>query len=434
MNKVDKKRNQLRNKLIDKIPTKSIVLCSIVRNESKNMVRLLDSLLDIIDYVSIVDTGSTDNTIQVIKNWLTKHNVPGTIHQEPFKNFGYNRTHSTKMAKKTYPQADYLLLSDADFVWKVDVGNKFNKKLLFAHQYSVTQRSHDLAYTNIRLLSNQVDWVCEGVTHEYWAPAPVQSTYKGPIVNHHLTTIEIVDLEDGGCKSDKYERDERLLELDLQNPDLAEFLKIRYSFYLAQTYKCLQKFDKSIAMYHQRISYGGWDEEIYMSYYQMGIAYEMWKTMIIYAIDNIMDKSVKTKQEEAYLSKWNPNNLSVDELKVLTVEYINEAIKWHITAWEFRKTRCESLAKAVILLRDIYKHEEAYKYCHIARKIPLSKDTLFVEPLTYDSWFYDYELSINCFYLQKIEEGQKVCLKLLEKEDLKPEVRASVENHCNFYL
>lgn len=433
MNKVDKKRNQMRNKLISKIPTKTITLCGIVKNESKNMVRLLDSVKPIIDYVSIVDTGSTDNTIAVIQAWLKKNDVVGVVHQEPFKNFGYNRTHSAAIAKKTFPQADYLLLSDADFVWKVDVGNTFNKKLLFAHQCSVTQRSHDLAYTNIRLLSNLVDWVCEGVTHEYWAPAPVQSTFKGQITNHHLTTIEIIDLEDGGCKSDKYERDERLLKQDLENPDLPEFLKIRYSFYLAQTYKCLQKLDLSIDMYQKRISYGGWEEEIYMSYYQIGIAYEMWKDCIHYVI-SIIEKELKTKEALDYIAKWNPNNLSVEELKVLAVEYTKMAIQWHIDAWRYRKGRCESLAKAVVLLRDIYNHAEAYKYCHIARRIPLSKDTLFVEPNAYNSWFYDYELSIDCFYLGKIEEGQKVCEQLLERDDLSKETRQSVENHCNFYL
>lgn len=433
MNRIVQKQNQLRNKLINKTPEKTICLAMIVKNESKNMVRLLDSIKPIIDYVSIVDTGSTDNTIDVINNWLLKNNVIGKIHQEPFKDFGYNRTHSTTIAKATFPNADYLLLSDADFVWKINVGNTFNKKLLFAHQCSVTQRSKDLAYSNVRLLSTKVDWICEGVTHEYWTAAPIQPTYKGDILAHHLTTIEIIDLEDGGCKSDKYERDERLLEQDLLNPDLPDFLKIRYSFYLAQTYKCLKKYQESIDMYQKRISYQGWYEEVYMSYYQIGICYEHLKIMINYLI-TIMDKSTITENDKKYIDTWNPNNLSIEELKTLSIEYINNAIKWYIDAWEYRKSRSESLAKAVVLLRDIHRYEEAYTYNHIARKIPLSKDTLFVEPNTYNTWYYDHELAIDCFYLSKNEEGQKICESLLNNESLPKDIRTNVEKICNFYI
>ena len=47
-----------------------ICLNMIVKNESKIITRLLDSLLKIIDHYVIVDTGSTDNTIEVISNYF----------------------------------------------------------------------------------------------------------------------------------------------------------------------------------------------------------------------------------------------------------------------------------------------------------------------------------------------------------------------------
>ena len=43
----------------------------IVKNESLVIERMLKSVIDIIDYYIIVDTGSTDNTIECIKTFMS---------------------------------------------------------------------------------------------------------------------------------------------------------------------------------------------------------------------------------------------------------------------------------------------------------------------------------------------------------------------------
>ena len=45
----------------------------IVKNESKIIKRCLDSVKPLIDYVFIVDTGSDDDTINVINDWLLQN-------------------------------------------------------------------------------------------------------------------------------------------------------------------------------------------------------------------------------------------------------------------------------------------------------------------------------------------------------------------------
>jgi glycosyltransferase involved in cell wall biosynthesis len=64
----------------------------IVKNESKIIERLLASVLSIVDTYCICDTGSTDNTPNVIREFMKKHNKPGIVIIEPFKIFGYNRS------------------------------------------------------------------------------------------------------------------------------------------------------------------------------------------------------------------------------------------------------------------------------------------------------------------------------------------------------
>ena len=79
-------------------PNSKPTLClnMIVKNESKIITRLLDSVLSIIDCYCICDTGSTDNTIQIITDYFKSKNIPGKVVEEPFKNFCHNRNFSLK--------------------------------------------------------------------------------------------------------------------------------------------------------------------------------------------------------------------------------------------------------------------------------------------------------------------------------------------------
>jgi len=53
----------------------------IVKNESRVITRCLDSVLPVIDYWVIVDTGSKDGTQEIIKKHLK--NIPGKLYERP---------------------------------------------------------------------------------------------------------------------------------------------------------------------------------------------------------------------------------------------------------------------------------------------------------------------------------------------------------------
>ncbi len=99
---------------------KSINLCMIVKDEAHCIVRCLDSVKRVIDKALIVDTGSSDNTIQVINDWLEENEVEGKVIKEPWKDFGYNRSFALQAAKEL--GCDYSLMIDADEIYRYAMG------------------------------------------------------------------------------------------------------------------------------------------------------------------------------------------------------------------------------------------------------------------------------------------------------------------------
>lgn len=424
---------RMRKNLAIKQGDKKICLTMIVKNESSNMNRLLDSVKEIIDMISIVDTGSTDNTKEIIIEWGTTNRIPTTVHEEPFVNFAYSRTHSIRKAKETYPEADYFLLSDADFVWNINVGHTFDKKLLIDHKYLVEQYNPRLAYWNIRLLSSKVDWECVGVTHEYWKECDIQSSYDNDIRTNKIRTLRIDDREDGGCKSDKFERDERLLKEGLNDENTPPDLKTRYKFYLAQTLKDLQRPEESIYWYTERIKDKGWDEEVYHAKYSMGVNYERMCVGYKNCIRLLTKKEEWSDGEKEYFNKWNSKNYDMSELVVQAGHAFKQTEINYMAAYKFRKSRAEALYHLTRFYREMGKNEHAYELALIGVKIPPSNDTLFVETPCYD-YLFKYELSIVAFYVEGARDiGRQYCSELLERNDLPYYYRAGIEHSSRFY-
>jgi glycosyltransferase involved in cell wall biosynthesis len=78
----------------------TICLNMIVKNESHIIESTLEKLLKkiSIDYWVISDTGSTDNTKEIINSFFEKKKIPGELFEHEWKDFGYNRTKALECA------------------------------------------------------------------------------------------------------------------------------------------------------------------------------------------------------------------------------------------------------------------------------------------------------------------------------------------------
>ena len=360
-------------------PVRIILIC-MIKNEEKIIKRCIDSVKDICDAFSITDTGSTDTTISILKDYFIENELDSNIYEDVWKDFGHNRTLSYYNALelcKTLgwnPNTTYGLLLDADMTLNA---LQFDKQTLSHNGYKIIQDGGSIEYYNTRLIKLNGLWKCIGVTHEYWSGEDVSILTKDRIF--------IKDIGDGGCKDDKFQRDKLLLEKGI----IEEPTNGRYHFYLGQTLKDLGLYTLAIKMYEKRIDLCGWYEELWYSYYMIAKCY--------YKLNNIY------KAEE----------------------YANKA-------HEYRPSRAEPFHFLTNIFRIKGDHYKAYHYYKLGKDIPLTKDSLFVEKNVY-TYLFDYEYTILHYWVfpKQRREGLLATIYYLNKYE--PH-RHNVYNNMGHYL
>jgi len=327
-----------------------VCLTQIVKNEGRIIARCLRAARPHITCWSICDTGSTDDTVDIIRRELD--GIPGRIVHTPWKNFGANRTESFRHAQQFLRERGtvdnaWCLLLDADH----EIESKgFAPGDLTQDSHMLVQRSGYFRYPNTRLVRASIDWECKGVTHEYWAGGKSQST---------IATLEILDHEDGGTRPEKLVRDEALLRQGVIDEPENE----RYYFYLAQTIEECGKRDESIEMYRKRAAMGGYGEERWMAQYRMG---------------RLLLLAGRHQEGEAELAR----------------------------AWQQNPSRAEPLYWLAKHHRENSRSYLAMMYAEKAAEIPLpGPDALFVENHVYE-WGPTEEIAISAFYTHERDKGR----------------------------
>lgn len=325
-----------------------IIFLLMIKNESKIIERCIEHALPHVDAIAVLDTGSTDDTVKICKRVLSACGKPYQVAVEPFKNFGYNRTVSFQKAQelcrklKWDGETTYAMAVDADMV--IVPSPEFKDYKMTYNGYNVIQANGNMKYYNTRFMKCGYDWKCIGATHEYWSGDPSD---KIP-----FEVFYIDDRNDGGCKSDKFERDVRLLTQEIkENPK-----NDRAHFYLAQSLKDSGRFAESVELYKKRIKLGGWVEEVWYSHYQIGKCYEL-------------------------------------------MGDINEMERWMNRAFQFHPVRSEPLYHLTQYFRIVSQHFKAYHYYLKGKDIPYPKDdVLFIEDQVYNGLF-EYEHTILACYI-----------------------------------
>lgn len=347
----------------------------IVRNESDVILRSLRSVVDLIDYWVIVDTGSTDDTMKKIRKFL--QGIPGELHEKPWRNFGENRSEAFELAKG---KASYILFMDADDVLSFSGERTFGA--LTHDCYNFWRGTEEFSYIKPQIVKSSLPWKWIGVTHEY-----IDCGF--PYTSAVLQDPRYITKSGGACSkhpTKKFFRNIMLLESDLKkdphNP--------RSMFYLAESYRDAGKPADALVCYQKRIAMGGWQEEVFWSYLQIGLLLEKLG----------LSKAVV---ERAYLD-----------------------------AHEYRKKRIEPVYFLAKLRNRFEEYAESYSLIkRYLQQSKSSKDILFNM-----DWISDYgllfEYSIAAYYIGKYEQSKNLSLSLLQLPHLPNEWKKFVMDNLAF--
>jgi len=355
---------------------KTITLCMIVKNETHIIKECLNSILPYIDRYDITDTGSTDGTPELIKEFFDEHDVPGEVYLSDWKGFG---DHGGKMGSRT----ESLRNCDgkADYGWVIDAddyvtGNFEFPEVMEMDSYSLRIGREDFTWWRTQIFKMNVEWKYVGVLHEF-----AECGTKSPPETERIFGEYHVSARTEGARNvgittqEKYTKDAQDLEKALED----EPENSRYVFYLAQSYFDSQQYEKSLETYLKRAGMGGWEEEAFYSLYRAG----MLKALLDYSWPEIQQQ--------------------------------------FLDAYDFRPIRAEPLYQIARLYRQVHnKPRLGYAFAKMAMEIPYPKeDILFISDDVY-KWQLLDELGASAYYAGKPHVGYHACKRLVD-ENLVPE-------------
>lgn len=346
----------------------AICLNMIVRNEAHIVEEVLNAVAPYINSWVIVDTGSDDGTQYVIRRHLARLDIPGELHERPWRNFGYNRSEALTLAQG---RADYIWVIDADDM-VVGVPD-FDQ--LGADVYTMRYRDGGISYWRRQLFRDQLPWHYKGVVHEY-AECDAQYVEQRLEGDYHIDSRRL-----GARNLDpqKYARDRDLLLAELEREPDDE----RSVFYLAQSYFDLGDIANARRWYARRTEMAGWDEETYYAMFRvaasMALLGEPWPQV-----------------HDAYQR-----------------------------AWEYRPTRAEPLHAIACQYRIDQRYRLGHLFAQRAADIPAPEDQLFVDAEVY-AWRAADELAICASWIGQHAEAFGICRHLLARADLPEDDRTRI--------
>ncbi len=353
----------------------TICLNMIVKNEEHVIIDALRCAAPLVDTWVIVDTGSTDRTCEVVKEFFEKAGIPGELYTRPWKDFGTNRTEALRLAR---PRADYAWVMDADDVVVGDLG--FGDLGLDAYMLRFGQ---DFRYWRTQLFSSVRPWRFVGAVHEYatcedgpYTQARIDGTYH----------VESRRLGDRNRAANKYPRDCALLEEALE----ADPHDARSVFYLAQSWFDAGDREKALDRYLQRAAMGGFNEEVFYS----------------------LLRAARCMQDLGHP--------------------FERVLSTLLSAHQTRPTRAEPLFELARHYRLAGEHHLAYLFAKRGCEIPFPEgDCLFVFKDAYDFKLPD-ELSIAAYWTGRYRESLNICTALLDDPLLPENERRRVQRNRDF--
>jgi len=242
-----------------------IAMALMVKNEAISIQGTLYSMFKagMRDFF-ILDTGSTDKTIEIAQTFFKQHQLNGHIEQEPFVDFSTSRNRTLELAEQLFSHIPFLLMPDAE--WYLRNGSALHafceqQKHLNTPLYSLTIKTDGVEFTVARLFRTACRIRFTGVVHEIPATDVARVKVPGPAYFQ-------ADQTRLGVEKSKRRYPQDLLLLKKAYYDNPH--DPRTTFFLAQTYECLNDLENAYNFYQCREKLTGYDEETFITLLRLG--------------------------------------------------------------------------------------------------------------------------------------------------------------------
>lgn len=225
-----------------------ITACLIVKNEEKCLARCLDSVKGV-DEIVVVDTGSTDNTVEIAKRYTDKVYTDYKWNDD----FAEARNHA-----KSKCTTEWIISIDADeqLISSVDEVREVIKNATTEKTFHVRMKSGNNFHNLGRIFRNipEVKWV--GIGHEVITPA--EGHNSGIVIEYGYSPAHKLDPD----------RMLRIMEKAVKKEN-----KPRDIFYLAREYFYRKNYIQAIWYYNEYLKRATWKPEIAHSYLMIAKCY-----------------------------------------------------------------------------------------------------------------------------------------------------------------
>ena len=386
-----------------------LALNFICKDESHVIETMLNSVTSITDLVVCNDTGSTDGTQQIIKDWGIKNNIPTFVFERTFDNFENSRNHAMDKLRETVNELGW----NANETWgywidadeQLIVLPNFNKKQFNKDLYMINTNIGAMHYTRNTFFRVSKSFSWYGPIHEF-------IVYKGQdqITSGLIEGLAVdVKMTGNSWKSDiseKYKNHAIILENYIQtNKDP------RWIFYTAQSYhdssstqnreENEERWRRALKYYKERVNRtDGYEEERYYSQLRIG------------SIMRMMEAPWNETHQEL-LKAYSMDPLRGESIKLI-IDYYLMMGEWH--------------------LAYLYS-----KFCKVNfhGKNPYPTRLLFI-----DESFYIWRIlevhSASCYYTGRIDEAKSNYQELLDIVKKSPQLFSSedlakINNNAQFF-
>ncbi len=367
-----------------------------VKDEVDVIIPTLKPFVDAgIDSFLVYDTGSTDGTQKVIREYFDSHGIQHAyIIEEPFVDFATSRNRALDLTEQIFVNNTFIVMLDAEWythnvaelidyckVHKNYIAPGCTGSCYLMHLLTVADNIDN--YTP-RLIRRGHNVRYRGVVHE-----SISDIASGIVPDS--VYFEYQPQQYGKDKSHaRCFRDYALLKKSLEDDPT----NLRTLFYLGQTCQFMDDWEQAIFYYQKRLDAGELSEEKYLAAYRIGCA-----------IEHIIAESYKDGSPCKYTEQ--------------------DAVYYFLRAYGIWPLRAEPLFRIACHYIRHGQHALAYLFASRAVQLPYPPcNTLFVENRVYDYLRYDV-LGQCALYVGEYTIGKEAVLCALQRE---PENECSLHN------